>query len=425
MVKTYEVRNIVVRPDFAKLMPPLSPDEYAGLEASIRADGVRDPLTTWVDDDGVEYLIDGHNRYEIAMRIGKPWCALRKEFDSELAVKEWMILHQLGRRNLNESQRGMLAAKLAGLGVGSNQHAKVGSATLQSQSSAAKAVGVSTRTVSDAVKVMRDAEPEVIAAVEAGTLPVSEAAKIVKETPERQRDIAARVNEGATAKNAVREIAAEERAERKSAPVIIPNNDRVTIHIADIADACDCVDAESVDWIITDPPYPKEFLPLYADLANFAAHALKDGGAMAVMIGQAYLPEVLKLLEHDELAYRWTMAYLTPGGQAVQVWNAKVNTFWKPVLLHTKGDCKSEWIGDVTRSETNDNDKSHHYWGQSESGMFDIMNRLVFPNQTICDPFLGGGTTGVVAVSLGCKFIGIEIDETTAENAKTRINARH
>jgi hypothetical protein len=37
------------------------------------------------------------------------------------------------------------------------------------------------------------------------------------------------------------------------------------------------------------------------------------------------------------LEYLWTMAYLTPGGQATQVFPRKVNTFWKPILIYCKG----------------------------------------------------------------------------------------
>jgi len=40
---------------------------------------------------------------------------------------------------------------------------------------------------------------------------------------------------------------------------------------------------------------------------------------------------------------------------------------------------------------------------------------------TILDPFIGSGTTGVAALRLGRKFIGIEIDRTYFDIACERI----
>jgi hypothetical protein len=106
-------------------------------------------------------------------------------------------------------------------------------------------------------------------------------------------------------------------------------------------------------------------LPLYAELAALSKSALKPNGILAVMTGQCYLPEILSSMS-AHLPYRWTMAYLTPG-QAARIWARNLTTFWKPVLLFG-GRC--EWLSDVVKSEGND--KRHHDWGQSESGMRDL-----------------------------------------------------
>jgi site-specific DNA-methyltransferase (adenine-specific) len=167
----------------------------------------------------------------------------------------------------------------------------------------------------------------------------------------------------------------------------------------------------TVDAIITDPPYPEEFLPLFADLSEVAARILKPGGICAVMVGQSYLPQIMAALGRH-LIWHWPISYETPGGQAVQLWQRKVNTFWKPVLIYVKGTYGGDWFGDVARSAVNDNDKRHHHWGQSESGIADLIERLTKPGQLICDPFLGGGTTGVVAHDLARRFVGCDLDES-------------
>ena len=43
--------------EFADLIPPLTEEEYKGLETSILNEGCRDALVVWNDT-----LVDGHNR---------------------------------------------------------------------------------------------------------------------------------------------------------------------------------------------------------------------------------------------------------------------------------------------------------------------------------------------------------------------------
>ncbi len=189
---------------------------------------------------------------------------------------------------------------------------------------------------------------------------------------------------------------------------------------------CNLVDAEipadSIDWIVTDPPYPKEFVALYADLAKMAHQWLKPGGSLLAMAGEHHLPEVLTALTSAGLVYQWTLAYLTPGGQAVQIFPKRVNTFWKPVLWLVKGEYQGSWIGDVVTSKVNDNDKRFHDWGQSESGFADLIERFAKVGDAICDPFMGGGTTGVVALARGMKFFGVEKDAEIFNLTKSRLS---
>jgi site-specific DNA-methyltransferase (adenine-specific) len=192
--------------------------------------------------------------------------------------------------------------------------------------------------------------------------------------------------------------------------------------VSGLADLPDKLAPESVDWVITDPPYGQEHLPRYGELAALAAKVLKPGGSLLVMAGQSYLPEVLAQLSgQDSLHYFWTLSYLTPGGQSPFVKNGKVNTFWKPVFWLVKGEYEGKAVGDVPKSDRNDNDKTKHHWGQSESGFADIMTRFVSPGDMVLDPMVGGGTSAVVARALNCKFIGSDSDPQAIETTRGRL----
>lgn len=214
-------------------------------------------------------------------------------------------------------------------------------------------------------------------------------------------------------------IRLDERAESAEKMESHTLDERVQIVHADFRDALGDIPDGSVDLILTDPPYPAEYLPQLSDLGYLASQCLKDGGVLAMMYGNRYLPEVYaRLSEH--LTYHWTMAYLTPGGQSYYDWQRNVNTFWKPVLLYVKGDYVGDCIGDVAKSA--DNDKRFHHWGQSESGTSDLMERLSKPGDTVIDPFVGGGTTAVVAALTHRKFLGCDLSRQAIETTRYRLS---
>ncbi len=174
---------------------------------------------------------------------------------------------------------------------------------------------------------------------------------------------------------------------------------------------------QQFDFIITDPPYPKEYLHLYETLAVRANEWLKEGGLLVAMCGQSYLDEIYAMMSRH-IEYYWTAAYLTPG-QPTPLRQVNVNTTWKPLLIFSKGRYTGKIFGDVFVSDGND--KSMHKWGQSESGMTSIISKMCLEGQSILDPFCGAGTTGVAALKHGCFFTGIEADQENVNIAKGRL----
>jgi hypothetical protein len=94
-----------IKKEFKKLIPPLTAEEFKQLEENCLNEGIRESILTW---NG--FIIDGHNRYEIATKWNLDYQTKSKHFASEQDVIEWMILNQLGRRNLSKDQKKYLIA---------------------------------------------------------------------------------------------------------------------------------------------------------------------------------------------------------------------------------------------------------------------------------------------------------------------------
>ena len=398
--------DFIIDDEFKDLMPPLSKEKRAQLEENLLRDGIQDPLKIW---KGI--LIDGHNRYEIAQAHNLEFKTVEMQFDSRDDVKLWIVKNQFGRRDLTTYERSVIALKIkpviaAKAKENLSTHTVDGYQGLENSTKAvntrqeiAKAAGVSDNTIAKVEKIEAKATPEIKAAVKSGDMSINAAYKQVKRAE----------------KNKSQQAQAERKA--YTPPATLPA-DNFKLFCADIRGGLPQIADNSVDIIITDPPYPKEFLPLYSELSKVAARVLKDGGSLICMTGQSYLPEVIQFLS-SEMRYHWCLSYITMGNKT-QIWQRRIHTAWKPLLWFVKGDYKGDWLGDdVFSSPTHD--KNFHKWGQSTGGMKVLIERLTNPNDVILDPFLGGGTTGVVALSCKRKFIGVDIEQKNIDTTQARI----
>ena len=99
--------QIIIDKEFQSLIPPLTVEEYEGLEKSILAEGCRDALVLWGN-----ILVDGHNRYKICTSHNVPFQTTQKDFADRNDALRWIILNQFGRRNLPAYERARLALRL-------------------------------------------------------------------------------------------------------------------------------------------------------------------------------------------------------------------------------------------------------------------------------------------------------------------------
>jgi adenine specific DNA methylase Mod len=94
------------------------------------------------------------------------------------------------------------------------------------------------------------------------------------------------------------------------------------------------------------------------------------------------------------------------------VWYIKGNRINDLVISNTIGD----YIESVAPL------KIEHEWQQSTVEAQYIIENLIIENQTVLDPMMGSGTTGLATLNLRRKFIGIEKNPETFEIASVGIN---
>ncbi len=463
---------------YCDLLPEMTADDFNALVSDIKENGLINPIVLFENQ-----ILDGKHRYKACLELGIEPKVETFTGNKEQAL-HFVISQNIARRHLLTGQKAALAinakkefeviakenqikagelgnqgaeyGKLGGRGItkdsekyqekisefnndGENNkvddenplqekfpeggfHKKDDKkANEQSRDKAAKLFNVNPHYITDVEKIEKT-DKSVFDKVKNGNLNIQEAKRLCKLDEPVRKKAMEKINNGEVkkVKDAVKKIKKDEMLEYSKS---INDNDITNdcrLIVKDIKELSSELEPDGVDLIITDPPYPKEYLYLYEELAKLAKYVLKDGGSMFVMCGQSYIPEIIEKIK-PYMDYFWLFAYTTPGGQSAQIWNRKVNTFWKPILQFVKGKYNGEWVGDVIKSDVNDNDKEFHDWGQSESGMSDLIKRVSKPGDLILDPFLGGGTTGVVSIAMNRRFIGADISQEAINIAKARL----
>lgn len=160
----------------ADLFPRMSDAALNELAADIKANGLREPI--WMHDG---QIIDGRNRYTACTKAGvKPSF---REWDGKGDLTTFVVSLNLHRRHLNESQRAMVAAKIATRPHGVSRVKQSPSTNLQmvqpTVEDAAKLLNVSGSGVHAAKRVRARAAAEVVKAVEDGEISIHLAEKVI------------------------------------------------------------------------------------------------------------------------------------------------------------------------------------------------------------------------------------------------------
>ena len=187
----------------------------------------------------------------------------------------------------------------------------------------------------------------------------------------------------------------------------------IDLHLGDCLEVMKKIPDKSVDLVLTDPPYG-------INIASWDKEA----------ISKKYVDEMLRVSKQQCIfggnffdlpkTESWLVWYKQPflksQAECELVWTSlKI----KPKVLHYRyaGNCE----GYPDKLKVDYKKKSLHPTQKPQEVMEWCLK--FFPDaETVLDPFMGSGTTGVACKNLNRKFIGIEQDPTYFQIAKERIN---
>ena len=382
------MHNIQIDSEFQALIPPLSAEERAQLEANLLADGCRDPLVVWpcatfdirldggamqtlryedgryqhaidehigpttawdlddnADDDRIdEYgdtitldqwphiLIDGHNRYEICTRLGLPFEVVVKEFAGRDEVVLWMCVNQLGRRNINIYDRGLLALRMKGIveaKAKANHLANAGDKTseaarqksdaplekIRTDKEVAKLAEISHDTIRKIEKINAIGSPDLVQAVRSGDISINLASDLATLEKDKQNAI---VGSGKkVAQEAVKAIKQEQASAKKEA-----RREVINAQVEAISQGTLEQPQGLFDVIAIDPPwnYGREYDPDTSRVANpypeMTQEQIKaielpanDDAVLFLWTTHQFLFDAKELLDHWGFTYKATMVW--------------------------------------------------------------------------------------------------------------------
>ena len=185
------MKKLVVEEKFKSACPKLSDEEFKRLEDLIIKDGIiYNPILVWDD-----VIIDGHNRYEIAVRHNIDFTIKEITFEFDEEAIAWIKENAISQRNLNDYQRSKLVLELAdyykdkakgNLKLSKGQGIKgspiLADLKIDVREELSKKAGVSHGTIDKVKYIEYNADDEVKDELEKGEKSISKAYNEVKET---------------------------------------------------------------------------------------------------------------------------------------------------------------------------------------------------------------------------------------------------
>ena len=409
------MKQIEIKEEFKKLIPALTKEEYKQLEDNCLEEGIREKIILWNN-----YIIDGHNRYNIAKQWNLEFETESKSFSSEEAVQIWMLDNQFGKRNLSDAQRYLNRNEKRKLLKEKGKQTQGLRTDLLSivdkklkpehntRETIANELGWSSGKVAMADVVFKKATPEIEEKVLKNEITINQAYKEIKKEE--------KVNLIKTTK--------EERQDVNKNQAIIYNESCI--------DFLQRFENNSVDLLLTDPPYSTDLDNVEEFVNTWLLNALdkvKETGRAFICIGAypieiySYLKVLLKTNWIVDNPLVWT--YRNTLGVTPKM---KYNLNYQFVLhlykeksnpLDNRITNEMFSVQDINAPDGRVGDR-YHTWQKPNELAIRLINHTTKENDIIIDPFACTGTFILNGANLGRKTYGCDIDKNAINIAYER-----
>jgi site-specific DNA-methyltransferase (adenine-specific) len=181
-----------------------------------------------------------------------------------------------------------------------------------------------------------------------------------------------------------------------------------------------------VDAVVTDPPFNagKTFANDKMDSVSWMAFCADLARCVSAITPTNVLIEVgkndaaMRAAFDAVLPYRWALALNYTN--AMRQGAVGYSNFG--LVLWYGRKCFSRFMDRIDCSLHSTIDEFEHP-SPKEIGHYQALTKMFSPDAgTVCDPFMGSGTTGVACVNLGRRFIGIELEPKYYDISRRRLS---
>ena len=449
--------KIKILPELKNLIPPLTPEEYAQLEANCIQYGIQDKLkiARYPDSETgeeLEVLADGHNRYKIAQSNGLAFEVEYLEFSDFEEVADWMDKNQLGRRNLSPEQMSLLRGrrynrmkrqgermdltsdhfdqKLDTSQVLANQHG-VSAPTIRRDGQFARAV--------EQLSVATNKSDYDVLQMYATKKDTIKAAQIIKAKPNAVNDALALTKERKAQKAEALKAAQKKKEQTLNGKI----KQKPIVKNISASKLLQSFDDASIDLLFTDPPYFTE----YADRSSFKSflgrwlpdvfRKTNPTGRIFICTG-AYPDEVAAYLDYfiGDMRYKhnykpwicdnpliWTYRN-TLGQTPKHKYNLNYQFIWHLYTDHSRpldNSITNEMfsVQDIPAPDGRHGNR-YHTWQKPDELANRIIRHASKEGDLVVDPFACTGTFLLAAARAGRRAIGGDISKGNLLIAKKR-----